>query len=733
MPPRLSRLAIPLVLLLAILQLAACDVPDREEPEEPTAEDMLAVVTLNANVRTGPSTDYAVTFGLTAGEEVTVVGRNAAGDWLQIEHQDRPGWIFAALTDVSDLLADAPLEGAADMPAPVVEPEPEPTPVSTPEPTPEPIPEPTPEPEPQPATPEPVTVTVTGSVVNLRRGPGTDYPTHGQVREGDQLHVTGRNTAGDWLQVMHPVATGEQVWIYGPLTDIDATTTASLTVAAAPPPTPVPAPTPTPLAVGGAMGRGGGGIGGGGGGPAPLPPEAGGTANPNNKRLPLMYFQDYGVNPFVDADEDPLSTFALDGDTAAYALGRRYLHDGWLPEPESVRIEEYVNAFEGGYGPSTDGLSLHLDAAPAPFAPDGYVLLRVGVSAQVFPDERDPVSLVFIADVSGSMEGDARLESAKRLMLGLLEQSHPADRVALVTYSDWAEVVKPFVATEDSPDLEQAIRSLQPGGSTYAEAGLRMAYELAADDMRRGRDVRLVLFSDGVGNVGETGPDQILELVDEHAQRRATLTTVGVGIGGNYNDVMMERLANRGNGTYHYIEDRAAEQVFLAGPAQAVFHETARDARIQVEFNPETVRKYRLLGYENRAKPDDTFRDDTEDFGEIGFRSDVTALYEVRPLDAEPEGWLVTARLRYRDLQLGEVVEVEADLDWAQVGEMDRYFQRQAAVAEWAELLGKSFYAQCGSIEAVLNLLPEPWDKAGEELKTLVWTTGPLFEPFCET
>ena len=703
--------------------------PTPELPAQTGTSLHVTVTGSVVNLRRGPGTDYAVVGQVRAGDQLQATGRNAAGDWLQIKHQDRPGWIFATLTDlVTETAAELPV----DVPPPVTA-----TPTAEPEPTikSEPAPETV---EPTPGLPAQtgtsLHVTVTGSVVNLRRGPGTDYAVVGQVRAGDQLQATGRNATGDWLQVVHTAAIGEQVWIYGPLTDIDATATASLTVveAAQAAATPTPAPTLV-LGRGGGGDMGGGGIGGGGGGPAPLPPEAGGRANPNNKRLPLMYFQDYGVNPFVDADEDPLSTFALDGDTAAYALGRRYLHDGWLPEPESVRIEEYVNAFEGGYGPSIDGLSLHLDAAPAPFAPEGYVLLRVGVSAQAFPDEREPVSLIFIADVSGSMEGDARLESAKRLMLGLLEQSHPADRVALVTYSDWAEVVKPFVATEDSPDLEQAIRNLYPDGSTYAEAGLRMAYELAADDMRRGRDVRLVLFSDGVGNVGETGPEQILELVDEHAQRRATLTTVGVGIGGNYNDVMMERLANRGNGTYHYIEDRAAEQAFLAGPAQAVFHETARDARIQVEFNPETVRKYRLLGYENRAKADDTFRDDTEDFGEIGFRSDVTALYEVRPLDAEPEGWLVTARLRYRDLHLGEVVEVEADIDWDQVGEMDRYFQRQAAVAEWAELLGKSFYAQCGSIEAVLNLLPEPWDKAGEELKTLVWTSGPLFDPFCET
>ena len=159
---------------------------------------------------------------------------------------------------------------------------------------------------------------------------------------------------------------------------------------------------------------GGGGMGGGG----DLPPESGGTANPNNKRLPLMYFEDYGVNPFVDADEDPLSTFALDGDTASYAVARRYLSEGWLPEPESVRTEEYVNAFGSGYSPSTEGLSLHLDAAPAPFAPDGYVLLRVGVAAPAFPEERDPVSLIFIVDVSGSMEYDNRLGAAKLSDIG---------------------------------------------------------------------------------------------------------------------------------------------------------------------------------------------------------------------------------------------------------------------------------------------------------------------------
>ncbi len=469
---------------------------------------------------------------------------------------------------------------------------------------------------------------------------------------------------------------------------------------------------------------------------AMVPPEAGGSANPNNKPLPLMYFEDYGVNPFVDADEDALSTFGLDGDTAAYEMARLYLRDAWLPPPESVRVEEYVNAFSGGYPASLGGLSLHLDAAPAPYGPEGYVLLRVGVAAPAFPDTRDPVSLIFIVDISGSMDYDNRLGLAKKVMLGLLDQTHPADRVGLVTYGNQARVAAPLEESEDAPQLRQLIEGLYPTGATNAEAGLVVAYKLADREMHRGRDVHLVLFSDGVGNVGATGPDQILEVVDQAAQRRATLTTVGVGIEGNFNDVMMERLANRGNGTYHYLQDHAAGAAFLDGPAQAVFHETVRDARIQVEFNPDTVRKYRLLGYENRAAADDTFRDDTQDFGELGFRKDVTALYELRPLhDAPvPTAWMATAHLRYRDSVTGEVVETASTLSWGDVGPPNSYFQRAAAVAEFAELLGRSFWAQCGTMAAVQAGLPgegPAYDPQTQELHQLLAIATDLFTPFC--
>lgn len=257
-----------LVLTTMVLLLTGCVLPDRDAP--PPVEETIAtpepiptptspppvLVTANANVRTGPGTDHPVAYWLIAGDEVTVVGASAAGDWLQIEHQDRPGWIATTLVDFEAAPAEAesvPQEPAPESPAPMDEP----TDVDEPETVAEPTEavEPTPVPEPQTVTPDRVTATVTGTVVNLRSGPGTDHATDGQVRAGDQLHVTGRNAAGDWLQVMHPVATGELVWIYGPLTDIEAATMQTLAdaspveteVAAVPAPTPQPvAPTPEP-------------------------------------------------------------------------------------------------------------------------------------------------------------------------------------------------------------------------------------------------------------------------------------------------------------------------------------------------------------------------------------------------------------------------------------------------------------------------------------------------------
>ena len=462
-----------------------------------------------------------------------------------------------------------------------------------------------------------------------------------------------------------------------------------------------------------------------------LPPEAGGLVNPNNALLPLVYFEGYGVNPFVDADEDSLSTFSLDGDTASFEIAKLYLDEGRLPPEDSVRVEEWVNSFDQGYPEVESGLGLFLDGGPSPYGEDGYRLVRVGVGAAGLPEQRGPVSLVIVLDTSGSMSADSRIGVAKRVISGILDEVGASDRVALVTYGDTVEVVQSFVAGTELGGIRSAFLELTPQGGTFVEGGIRKAYELAASE--KGRPARIVVVSDGVGNLGRTGPDSILSLVDRNVQRDSVLSTIGVGFTGNYNDVMLEVLANRGNGTYHYVRDDGAIGEFLAGAVNGIFTEVARDARIQVEFNPDVVRKYRLIGYENRAVADEDFRDDSLDFGELGFARDVTALYELRLFDGVEDGAeLLTARLRWMDVGGGEVVEVSESLAFSDlvgdVGDLPYEFSRTAAVAEFAELLRKSFWAQCGTLDAVGELLR----LEDRELDQMTLAAGKEFEPFCK-
>ena len=471
-------------------------------------------------------------------------------------------------------------------------------------------------------------------------------------------------------------------------------------------------------------------------------PESGGTANPNDRPLPLMYFESHGVNPFVDADEDPLSTFALDGDTASYEILGLYLNEWRLPPPESVRIEEYVNSLPQDYPAAETALGLHLDAGPSPFGPEGYVLLRVGVSNPRPDTDRDPVSLIFVIDTSGSMSADNRLGLAKTFAEGIADRMIDGDRAALVTYGNIAVKKSDFVDYDERSSVVTALRGLYANGSTYAEAGLRMAYGMAEDELDEGRTVRLVLFSDGVANVGATGPESILEFVDEQAHRQATLTAIGVGISGNYNDVLMEALANRGNGTYHYLYDHAAGEEYLSEAVSGVFTETARDARIQVQFNADSVRKYRLIGYENRAVADEDFEDDTLDFGEPGFARDVTALYELRLEEGASGGdALASVRLRWLSPGSGGAIETSASIAVGDVangiGDTSAHFRQAAAVAELAELLRKSFWAQCGELSAVADLLDGIEDELGENsdytrLVGRVARASEYFEPFCK-
>lgn len=234
--------------------------------------------------------------------------------------------------------------------------------------------------------------------------------------------------------------------------------------------------------------------------------------------------------------------------------------------------------------------------------------------------------------------------------------------------------------------------------------------------------------------MGSTGPNSILKLLDGNALKGAVLTAIGVGVTGNYNDVMLETLANRGNGTYHYIRDRQEAVEFLAGPVRSIFAEVARDARVQVEVDTEAVRKYRSIGYGNRAVSDSDFRDDTLDFGELGFARDVTALYEVRLFDeVRDSDALATASLRWRDARTQEVVEISESIslgDLAKDLDATPYeFRQAAAVAEFAELMRKSYWAQCSGLGAVEELVGEDGDGV---LVKMLSQAKPLFEEFYE-
>lgn len=341
-------------------------------------------------------------------------------------------------------------------------------------------------------------------------------------------------------------------------------------------------------------------------------------------------YADYGVNPMTDTAKDRLSTFAIDVDTASYAIARRKILAGELPPPASVRVEEFVNYFRYDLAGPTDGapFAVHMDAAPSPYT-KGRHLLRVGVQAKdVSLRERKSAHLVFLVDVSGSMQSPDKLELAKRALRILVDNLKDGDTVALVTYAGSTRVVLEPTGLEKKAEIVSALEDLTAGGSTAMSSGLQLAYDLAARNLGEDSVSRVIVLSDGDANVGSTGHEQILETIAGKVKEGVTLSTIGVGMG-NYKDTMMEQLANKGNGNYFYIDSlNQAKKVFqeqLGGTLEVV----AKDVKIQVDFDPDAVKRYRLVGYENRDIADDDFRDDKVDAGEIGAGHSVTAIYEV--------------------------------------------------------------------------------------------------------
>ena len=325
------------------------------------------------------------------------------------------------------------------------------------------------------------------------------------------------------------------------------------------------------------------------------------------------------------------------------------------------------------------------------------------------------------------MDMDNRLGLVKRSLEMLVEQLRPRDRVSIVVYGSDARVVLEPTSGSDKGRILEAIYNLHPEGATNAEAGIRLGYQMAMHAYNPEGINRVILCSDGVANVGQTGPDAILKEVRHYVEERVTLTTIGFGMD-NYNDVLMEQLADNGDGFYAYVDDlREARRLFIdqiTGTLQTI----AMDAKVQVDFNPAVVMRYRLVGFENRAIADDQFRDNTVDAGEIGAGHSVTALYEVK-LYPEAYGNIATVFMRWQDPETSQVVELSKDFSTGELAyqfeSADPYFQRAVIVAEYAEILKKSYWAEESSLahvyhEAVRVSELLPWDENIAEFMELI-------------
>jgi Ca-activated chloride channel homolog len=429
------------------------------------------------------------------------------------------------------------------------------------------------------------------------------------------------------------------------------------------------------------------------------PPGQGGEAPPNGAPYPDVFFENPGVNPFIDTEDDALSTFALDVDTGSYTVARRFLTDGNLPDRDSVRVEEYVNAFPTGLdAPGDDPFAIQVDGGPTPFVMnERYQVARIAIASRGPPEEaRPPVALTFVIDVSGSMELETRLELVKEALLLLTAQLAPTDTLGIVVYGSDARVVLEPTAIGESESVRDAITSLYPEGSTNAEAGLVLGYDMARRAFREGGVNRVILASDGVANVGNTGADSILERIADEARDGIQLTTLGFGMG-NYNDTLMEQLANDGDGMYAYIDTIDEAQRLFVDELNATLVTVALDAKVQVEWDPAGVERYRLIGFENRNVADEDFRDDAVEAGAIGAGHTVTALYELRLADGA-SGSLGTVHLRWTDPETGEPAEITREMlasDLAPTFELtDRHFRLAATVAAFGEVLRESIWAE---------------------------------------
>lgn len=357
-----------------------------------------------------------------------------------------------------------------------------------------------------------------------------------------------------------------------------------------------------------------------------------GIAEPEYRGLPQSEeYKAIPENDFILSSKESLSTFSIDVDTASYTNSRRYLTSyNQIPPMDAIRTEEFVNYFDYDYKEPASGhpIAVHMEATRSPWNPD-RAIVRVGLKAKDLDLKSRPKSnLVFLIDVSGSMDDENKLPLVKTALKTLTEQLSENDRISMVVYAGQSGVVLDSVSGNQKKKILDAIQKLSSGGGTNGEGGIRKAYEIAQKNYISGGNNRVILASDGDFNVGVTSPADLLKIIKEKSEGGMFLTVLGFGMG-NYKDARMEEISNKGQGNYFYIDNaKEADKVFvnqLAGTLYTV----AKDVKVQIEFNPKVVHSYRLVGYENRMLSKEDFANDKVDAGEMGAGHSVTALYEI--------------------------------------------------------------------------------------------------------
>ncbi|MBI2947412.1 MAG: von Willebrand factor type A domain-containing protein [Verrucomicrobia bacterium] len=441
----------------------------------------------------------------------------------------------------------------------------------------------------------------------------------------------------------------------------------------------------------------------------------------------------YPENPFLPALENPISTFSLDVDTASYANIRRFLNQGQVPPRDAVRIEEMINYFTYSYPApkGSDPFAVSLETAGCPWNRD-HRLISVGLKArEIAPGKRPPSNLVFLIDVSGSMRPPERLPLLKQALRLLTKRLSEQDHVAIVVYASNSGVALSSTAGTEKERILAVIDRLEAGGSTNGGEGIQQAYAIAASHFIPGGVNRVILCTDGDFNVGITDQNALVGLIQEKARRGVFLSALGVGTD-NYKDALLQNLADKGNGNYHYIDTIEEAQKVLVDQMSGTLVAVAKDVKVQIEFNPARVSAYRLIGYEKRLLRSEDFNNDAKDAGEVGAGHAVMALYEVVPAGAsetppaadnlkyQPEQRfqirvarasreLLTLKLRYKRPEANEsqLLEFAAADSGASFGQASPDFKFAAAVASFGLILRDSAYKGTANFDSVLELAQE--------------------------